>query len=290
MLCVKQLVTLQNSMVLGMSDNRPIGVLDSGLGGLTIVREFQRMMPGERIVYIGDTAHAPYGPRSDDSICRYASQTADFLLTYDLKLLIVACNTISSQCLGMIEKKMRGIPVIGSVLPGVRAAVMRTAEKRIGVIGTDAAIRSQAYSKAIRSIDSDIIVYGKACPLLVPLVEEGLIDFDVTRAAVQHYLYEMIDLGVDCLILGCTHYPPLIEVLQGTVGTRIQLLDSSLWTAKEAQDILTAIDALSRVSHGGIRESNFFVTDLVPSYKEQLRIFAELQDINLQCVSLEKTA
>jgi glutamate racemase len=246
-------------------------------------------MPGERFIYIGDTAHAPYGPRSNDTICRYASKTAEHLAAYDLKLVIVACNTISAQCLAMIEKKLNGIPVIGSVLPGVRAAVLRTAEKKIGVIGTDAVIRSQAYTKAIRFIDNDITVYGKACPLLVPLVEEGLIDFDVTRAAVQHYLYEMIDLGVDCLILGCTHYPPLIEVLQGTVGTRIQLLDSSLWTAKDAQDILNALDAFNSQKHGGIKDSRFFVTDLIPAHKEQIRLFGEFQDIELQVVSLENS-
>lgn len=272
-----------------MSDNRPIGILDSGLGGLTIVRELKRLMPGESFVYIGDTAHAPYGIRSDDTICRNASEAAEFLAANDIKLAIVSCNTISAHCLGIIEKRLKDIPVIGSVLPGARAAVMRTAEKKIGVIGTDAVIRSQVYTKAIQSIDRDITVYGKATPLLVPLVEEGLIDFDVTRAAVQHYLYEMIDLGVDCLILGCTHYPPLIEVLQGTVGTRMQLLDSSLWTAKEAQDILTALDALSSHKDGGIGESRFLVTDLYPAHKEQVRVFSNMQDINLQVVVLENT-
>jgi glutamate racemase len=271
-----------------MSDNRPIGILDSGLGGLTIVRELKRLMPGESFIYVGDTGHAPYGIRSDDTICRNASVTAEILAEYDIKLAIVACNTISAHCLGIIEKKMKDIPVIGSVLPGARAAVMRTAEKKIGVIGTDAVIRSQAYTKAIQSIDREITVYGKATPLLVPLVEEGLIDFDVTRAAVQHYLYEMIDLSVDCLILGCTHYPPLIEVLQGTVGTRMQLLDSSLWTAKEAQDILNALDALSSYKDGGIKESCFFVTDLLPGLKEQVRVFSSIPDINLQLISLEK--
>ncbi|MBN1602248.1 MAG: glutamate racemase [Chitinispirillaceae bacterium] len=271
-----------------MSDERFIGIIDSGLGGLTNVRELMRLMPGERLIYVGDTAHAPYGSRSDETICCYALKSAEFLAEYDLKMVIVSCNTISAQCLSMIEKKFNGIPVIGSVLPGVRAAVMRTAEKRIGVIGTDAAIRSQAYTRAVHSIDSDIAVYGKACPLLVPLVEEGLIDFDVTRAAVQHYVYEMIDLGVDCLILGCTHYPPLIEVFQGTVGTRIQLLDSSLWTAKEAQDILVALDAFNPQKHGGIRESRFFITDLIPAHKEQVRLFADFQDIVLQLIPSER--
>lgn len=270
-----------------MSDNRPIGIMDSGLGGLTIVREMKRLMPGECFIYIGDTAHAPYGSRSDDTICRYASRSAEFLSEYDIKLAVVACNTISAHCIGMIEKKLKDIPVIGSVLPGARAAVLRTAEKKIGVIGTDAVIRSQMYTKAVQSIDREIKVYGKATPLLVPLVEEGLIDFDVTRAAVQHYLYEMIDFGVDCLILGCTHYSPLIEILQGTVGTRMQLLDSSLWTAKEAQDILNAIDAFSSYKDGGIGESSFFVTDLVPSHKEQVRVFSDNQDITFKVIPLE---
>ncbi len=269
-----------------MSDNRPIGILDSGLGGLTIVRELKRLMPGESFIYIGDTAHAPYGIRSEDTICHNVSGVVELLAEYDIKLVIVSCNTISAHCLGKIEKRLKDIPVIGSVLPGARAAVMRTAEKKIGVIGTDAVIRSQVYTKAIQSIDRDIVVYGKATPLLVPLVEEGLIDFDVTRAAVQHYLYEMIDLGVDCLILGCTHYPPLIEVLQGTVGTRMQLLDSSLWTAKEAQDILNALDAHSTRKDGGIKECCYFVTDLLPAHKEQIRVFSDMHDINLQVISL----
>lgn len=272
-----------------MSDNRPIGILDSGLGGLTLVRELKRLMPGESFIYIGDTAHAPYGIRSEDMICRNALGIVESLSQHDIKLAVVACNTISAHCLGIIEKKLRDVPVIGSVLPGARAAVMRTAEKKIGVIGTDAVIRSHVYTKAIQSIDREITVYGKATPLLVPLVEEGLIDFDVTRAAVQHYLYEMIDLGVDCLIMGCTHYPPLIEVLQGTVGTRMQLLDSSLWTAKEAQDILNALDALSSHKDGGIKESRFFVTDLLPTHKEQIRVFSGIHDINLQVVSAESS-
>jgi glutamate racemase len=182
---------------------------------------------------------------------------------------------------------MHGVPVIGSILPGVRAAVLRTAEKKIGVIGTDAVIRSDAYLRAIHSIDSEIKVFGKACPLLVPLIEEGLIDFDVTRAAVQHYLYEMIDLGVDCLILGCTHYPLLIELFQGTVGTRIQLLDSSLWTAKEAQDILNVLDSFAPEGKDGKVVSKYYATDLFPGYKEQVRIFSGKTSIEIECVTLD---
>jgi glutamate racemase len=228
-----------------MSDQRPIGILDSGLGGLTVAREVCRLMAGERIVYFGDTASFPYGSRSDDVIRAHAKQGTELLTRHDIKLLLVACNTISAVALDVVERYARGIPVIGSVLPGARAAVLRTADRKIGAIGTSAAMRAGAYRQAIGRIDATVKVYEAATPLLVPLVEEQLVGHDLTRLAAQLYLYEMVDLGVDCLILGCTHLPPLFEVIQGTVGTHIQVIDSALWAAKEAQDILTALDHCS---------------------------------------------
>jgi glutamate racemase len=224
-----------------VGDSRPIGVFDSGLGGLTVAKEIFRLMPFERIVYLGDTARVPYGGKSEDAIRRFGLQDARVLLEHGVKMLIVACNTVSSVALDYLERRIKDIPVIGVVLPGARAAAMRSADRRVGVIGTAATIRSGAYAKAIHSIDPTIKVYGKPCPLFVPLVEEGLIDSDITRLAVQHYLYEMVDLGIDTLILGCTHYPILMEVIQSTVGNRIQLVDSALWTAKEAQNIMRAL-------------------------------------------------
>jgi glutamate racemase len=270
-----------------VGDSRPIGVFDSGLGGLTVVKEIFRLMPRERIIYLGDTARVPYGSKSEETIRRFGLQDARALLDLDVKMLVVACNTVSSVAIDYLERHIKEIPVIGVVLPGARAAATRSAQKRVGVIGTAATIRSGAYAKAINSIDPSIKVYGKPCPLFVPLVEEGLIDSDITRLAVQYYLYEMVDLGIDCLILGCTHYPILMEVIQSTVGNRIQLVDSALWTAKEAQHIMKALGAeypaaqtqtdpkeqskrpgqFSLDTSEGFAASRFLVSDVTPNFE-----------------------
>jgi len=264
-----------------MSDARPIGVFDSGLGGLTVAREIFRLMPSERIIYLGDTARVPYGSKSEETIRRFGLQDAKALVDMDIKLLIAACNTVSSVAMDYLEQHVKSIPVIGVVLPGARAAVNRSAEKRVGVIGTAATIRSGSYAKAMQNIDPNIKVYGKPCPLFVPLVEEGLIDNEITRAAVQHYLYEMVDLGIDCLILGCTHYPILMEVIQSTVGNRIQLVDSALWTAKEAQNILKATGASAPEDVDGFASSRFLVSDITPNFESVAKTLLgmELPDI-----------
>ncbi|MCL2182497.1 MAG: glutamate racemase [Chitinispirillia bacterium] len=250
-----------------MIDSRPIGVFDSGLGGLTVAKEIFRLMPNERIIYLGDTARVPYGSKSEETIRRFGLQDARVLKDMDVKLLIAACNTVSSVAMDYLQEHIKDIPVIGVVLPGARAAALRSAEKRVGVIGTAATIRSGSYARAINNIDPGIKVYGKPCPLFVPLVEEGLIDSDITRMAVQHYLYEMVDLGVDCLILGCTHYPILMEVIQSTVGNRIQLVDSALWTAKEAQNILQAMGMSAGEDAAGLQASKFLVSDITPNFE-----------------------
>lgn len=244
-----------------MSDIRPIGVLDSGIGGLSVVRELVRLMPGERIVYAGDVARYPYGNRPDDVIRASAVLCAEQLRRQDIKMLVVACNIISAVALDEIEKRLQGIPVIGTVLPGARAAVLRTAERKVGVIGGKATIRSAAYSKAVGRIDSSVKVFEAETPLLASLVEEMILDHDITRLAAQFYLYEMIDRGVDCLILGCSYYPLLYEIIQETVGTRVQLLDSALWTAKETQDIITALDICNSSNDGGVENSRFLFTE-----------------------------
>jgi glutamate racemase len=271
-----------------MSDDRPIGVFDSGLGGLTVVRELNRLMPGERIVYLGDTARCPYGGRSEETIRTFGMQDAGFLMDHDIKLLIAACNTVSSVALDHIERSIKDIPVIGVVMPGARAAVLRTAERKIGIVGTSATVRAGAYARAIQSLDQNIKVFGKACPLFVPLVEEGLLDHDITRLAVQHYLTEFMDRGVDCIILGCTHYPLLMPVVQEMVGTQTHLLDSALWTAKEVQDILMALNALSSGKERGLESSRFFVTDLTPRFKELAVSFLGTDLPAIEAVSLEK--
>jgi glutamate racemase len=271
-----------------MSDVRPIGVFDSGLGGLTVVKELLRIMPSEKIVYLGDTARCPYGVRSDEAIKMFGLQDANFLMSMDIKMLIVACNTVSSVALDHIRETVSEIPVIGVVMPGCKAAVLRTAEKIIGVIGTPATIRTTIYERTIHGIDPQIKVYSKACPLFVPIVEEGLVNTDITRAAAQYYLYELIDTGIDCLILGCTHYPLLMEVIQSTMGNSVQVLDSAFWTAKEAQDILIALNASAEKGDDGFEESRFFVTDLTPNFQKSASRFLGREIPDIRKISLDE--
>ena len=271
-----------------MSDDRPIGVFDSGLGGLTVVKELFRIMPNERIVYLGDTARCPYGGRSDKTITTFSKQNTHFLLSKDIKMIVVACNTASSIALEAIRKCVSEIPVIGVVLPGCKAAITRTVEKKVGVIGTSATIRADSYAKSIKILDPSIKVYKKECPLFVPLVEEGLINTDITQVVAQYYLYELIDTGIDCLILGCTHYPLLMEVIQGTVSNRIELLDSALWTAKETLDILNALDARSSDSTNGIEQSCFYITDYTPGFEKNATLFLGKEIKNIEQIQLEQ--
>ncbi len=273
-----------------MSDTRPIGVFDSGLGGLTVVRELFGLMPGERVVYLGDSARYPYGNRSDETIRRFGMDDARFLGRQNVKMVVVACNTVSSVALEHVRGHTPDIPVIGVVQPGARAAVSRTAEKKLGVVGTHATVRTGAYTEAIRKIDSKIQVFAKACPLFVPLVEEGLLDSDITRMTAQYYLYELVDTGIDCLILGCTHYPLLMEVIQATVGARIQVLDSALWAAREAQEILGDLNALSGADEGGFEQSVLYTSDVTPRFGEQAARFLGRQMPTVTVVPLDELA
>ncbi|MCL2220110.1 MAG: glutamate racemase [Chitinispirillia bacterium] len=271
-----------------MNDNRPIGVFDSGLGGLTVAKEIFRLMPNERIIYLGDTARVPYGGKSEETIRRFGLQDAKVLMDKDVKMLIVACNTVSSVAMDYLQTHIKDIPVIGVVLPGARAAVLRSAEKRVGVIGTAATVRSGSYARAINNIDPGIKVYCKPCPLFVPLVEEGLIENEITQMVVRHYLYEMVDLGIDCMILGCTHYPILMEVIQSTVGNRIQLVDSALWTAKEAQNILQAMKMTTGDDVNGLQSSKFLVSDITPNFETVAETLLGVHLPGIEKVSVEE--
>jgi glutamate racemase len=270
-----------------VSDARPIGVFDSGLGGLTVVRELARLMPGERVVYLGDTARFPYGNRSAETIGEYGMQDAALLMGHDIKMLVVACNTVSSTALDRLERSVKEIPVIGVVLPGTRAAVMRTAERKVGVIGTAATIASGAYQRAIVALDPAIKVFAKACPLLVPIVEEGLLDHEISRLAAYFYLEELLNSGVDCIILGCSHYPLLMETIQSMVGMRTHLVDSALWTAKEAQDILMALNAFSPEKSGGLAASRFLFTDVGSQVMERAAAFLGSAPATIEKCSME---
>src|SRR5947199_10003694 len=191
-----------------MSDSRPIGVFDSGIGGLTVVKALRDLLPNEDIFYLGDTARVPYGPKSPETVQRYAVELAEILTRKNAKALVVACNTVSSVALPLLTKKFP-VPVIGVIEPGARAALQATRNRHIGVIGTRATIRSGAYEKAVRAIDNRVQVSSRACPLLVPLIEEGLLDDDVTDRMIVRYLEPLLDEGIDTMVLGCTHYPML---------------------------------------------------------------------------------
>ncbi len=271
-----------------MPDPRPIGVFDSGMGGLTVVKELFACMPEESILYLGDTARCPYGGRSEEAIITFGLQDARFLMSMDIKMLIVACNTVSSVALDHIQQDVKGMPVIGVVAPGARAAVLQTEKKRIGVIGTKATIRTRSYEKEISRIDPEIKVYGKACPLFVPLVEEGLIDSDITRMVARRYMYDLVNYGIDCLVLGCTHYPLLMESIQSTVGAAIQILDSAHWTAKEAKTMLGALNKRHVNGHGGKETSRFFVTDVTDGFQEAASVFLGGPVPNIEKVNLDR--
>lgn len=239
-------------------DNRPIGVFDSGIGGLTVLREILRELPEEGIIYLGDTARVPYGIRSPETVKRYSFENASFLVSRGIKMLIVACNTASAVSLNDLRERFN-IPVLGVISPGARAAVAATRNKRIGVIGTEATINSSAYTREIKTLDPEVDVMGLPCPLFVPLVEEGLTDDEITRLVAKRYLNGLGDKGIDTLVLGCTHYPLLKGIISETVGRDIVLIDSAIETAKEAKRLLQGMDLGSKA--GSLPMRRFYVTD-----------------------------
>src|SRR6266571_5391653 len=192
---------------------KPIGVFDSGIGGLTVVQALMKRLPHENIVYFGDTERVPYGPKSNQVVREYAAQDTDFLVGHNVKMIVVACNTVSSVALEVVQKHSK-VPVVGVILPGAKAAVRATTKKRIGVIGTIGTIASNAYTNAIRQFDSLATVVGQPCPLFVPLAEEGWIDHKATELIAKEYLFPLKLQKIDTLVLGCTHYPILREVIQ----------------------------------------------------------------------------
>src|SRR5512136_833799 len=216
----------------------PIGVFDSGIGGLTVVRALRRRLPGESIVYFGDPARFPYGTKSADTILRFAVEDAGFLLSRGVKLIIVACHSASSSALPELERRLP-VPVLGVVEPGARAVVRTTRTNRVAVIGTSVTIASGAYERAIRALKQDIEIIAKPTPLFVPLAEEGWLDNEVAEAAARRYLAGLTEEGVDTLLLGCTHFPLLARVIERVLGPSVTLVDSAEETAASAEELLT---------------------------------------------------
>jgi glutamate racemase len=238
---------------------RPIGVFDSGIGGLTVLKEIARVLPGENLIYLGDTARLPYGNKSPATITRYALEATHFLLDKHIKLLVVACNTASAVSLKTLEDRFR-IPVVGVIQPGARRAVEATRTGRIGIIGTEGTVKSEAYPRAIRQIAPTVRVFPRPCPLFVPIVEEGLSENGIAQATADFYLRGLKKYGIDILVLGCTHYPLLKKVIRKTMGPQVALVDSARETAREVLQVLAKNHLQnSRKPEAGRRL--FYVTD-----------------------------
>jgi glutamate racemase len=241
-----------------MSDARPIGIFDSGVGGLTVFSEVEKTLPAEEIIYFGDTARVPYGTKSKETVTKFSVENVEFLMRHDVKLVLVACNTASSLSLDFLKRCFR-VPIIGVIAPGAKNAVDSTRNNRIGVVGTKATIISGAYEKAVKKISGKIKVYSQSCPLFVPLVEEGWTNEDVTYEVASIYLKGLKNKGVDTLILGCTHYPLLKDVIRKFMGSKVSLVDSAREVAKEARSILDANGLLNK--NPGKKKHKFFVSD-----------------------------
>jgi glutamate racemase len=239
------------------ANDRPIGVFDSGIGGLTVLKALTDALPGEDFIYLGDTARLPYGTKSNEVIIRYSKENTEFLLAKGIKMLVVACNTSSAVALDAIASDTM-VPVIGVIEPGARAAVKASRNGKIGVIGTEATIASGAYTRAIQRLGAKSEIYTRACPLLVPLAEEGWIDNEVAERTVSFYLESLKQSGIDTLLLGCTHYPLLRAMFARVLGASVKIVDSATATALEVRDRLRTL-ALARRGIAG--SQSFFVTE-----------------------------
>jgi glutamate racemase len=234
-----------------------IGMFDSGIGGLTVLREVKKLLPHEHIIYLGDTARVPYGNRSPEVVIRYSLENAHFLLSKGIKMLIVACNTSSAIALPTLENAM-SIPVIGVIDPPAREAVRRTRSRKIGVIGTRATVNSQAYPMAIKRLDPSVEVLSKACPLFVPVVEEGLEEDEVAQVVVKKYLEEFRGSGIDVLVMGCTHYPILERRIRELIGEDVYIVNTGRETSRVVRDVLEQRSVARTSGKGGCE---YFVTD-----------------------------
>ena len=250
-----------------MDKNAPIGVFDSGVGGLTVVREIMRQIPNEKIIYFGDTARLPYGSKSRETVTRFSRQIVRFLNTFQVKTIVVACNTASAYALDELEQE-NDIPMIGVVKPGAKVASEVTRNGRIGVIATEATIGSRLYNQYITELNKNVTIYGKACPLFVPLVEEGLWVDPVTDEIARRYLTELIDLDIDTLILGCTHYPLIRSTVGKIMGENVTLVNPAYETARELKEMLAQKGLLGDHAPAlGENQYQFYVSDIADKFK-----------------------
>lgn len=266
----------------------PIGVFDSGIGGLTVAREIMRNLPSEKIVYFGDTARVPYGSKSKSTVLRYSRQIIHFLQTEQVKAIVIACNTASAFALDEIQAEL-DIPVLGVIEAGAKVAAKETKNKRVGVIGTVGTIGSGIHAQYLKSLDPEISVYSKACPLFVPLVEEGWRKDDpITIAVAKRYLGELQKENIDTLILGCTHYPLLRSTLGKLLGDSVTLVNPAYETALDLREHLGNLDLLSQ---GGKTEDfpyRFYVSDLADRFQIFANSILPCDVESAQCIDIEQ--
>ena len=275
-----------------MNSNLPIGIFDSGVGGLTVYRALHERLPSEHFVYLGDTARVPYGTKSLSTVERYAIENAKFLEAHGIKLLVVACNTASALALPAIRDAV-GVRVIGVIDPGARAATSIAGGKKIGIIATEATVQSGAYANAIARINPLLEVIERACPLFVPLAEEGWAETDVARAVAEQYLADLTNKDIGALVLGCTHYPILSDLIGEIIGTEVPLIDSGDAAAGEVQTLLEASDLAAVMPERDIRErqlcddlDHFYVTDAAERFAKVAERFLGIAPSVLEAVEV----
>ena len=255
-------------------DMRPIGVFDSGLGGLTAVRSLRQILPEENLIYFGDTARVPYGGRSKETLLKYARQDVRFLRSFDLKAILIACGTVSTTSLDTLQAE-NDLPIVGVVEPTCRRALLVTKTKKVGIIATLASIRSSAYEATLRRLDPDVEVIGKPCPLFVPLVENGRFRRGdvVIETVAREYLEPLKDTGIDTLILGCTHYPLLTEIIAEIMGPGVTLVSAGEESAFELKRLLKASGLRADESRQG--EPEFYVSDRAEDFEKIASVFLQ---------------
>ena len=263
----------------------PIGIFDSGIGGLTVAKKIFGLLPNENVIYFGDTARYPYGPRSRQIVKRFSFQNVNFLLRQGVKFTVIACNTASAFALQELRKNY-DIPLVGVIEPGATAAIKATKNGKIGVIGTVGTIHSRAYQKAIRRLDSQLKVYSVACPLFVSLAEEGYINKDATRLIASEYLNPLLKKQVDTLVLGCTHYPLLKKVISRIMGEKVKLIDSAEETAKEVKRLLKHYGLLRNSAGKSFRK--FYVSDVPDRFVEVGERFLKGRITKVKRIDIDK--
>lgn len=245
-------------------NNRPIGIFDSGFGGLTVMSAVSKLMPKESLIYFGDTAHVPYGSKSKKIVTEFATKISKFLVQNNVKMIVIACNTASAFSLDTLKKFIE-VPIIGVIKAGSVMAAQNTKNKKIGVIGTEGTIKSSAYEKEIKKYDNKINCFSKACPLFVPLVEEGWNNGKITENIIKVYLEDLVDKKIDTIILGCTHYPLLKKTIKKVIGNKINIIDSANAVALAVKDLLTEKQLLKK---SGNATYKFYVSDGPEKFKK----------------------